>query len=139
MSAAQRAGLMRLLEGRDSDGTTLFNRLKKPAKGPTWSYFENLAQRLEWLDEFGDTDVWRDGVAEGKITDFAGECGRGGRRGTAGLRPPVKRIALVAALTHKARMRVRDDLPTMFCKRGATKIAQVRAELEKTWRTSRRI
>ncbi|MFF3543292.1 DUF4158 domain-containing protein [Streptomyces platensis] len=31
MSAAQRAGLMRLLEDRDSDGTTLFNRLKKPA------------------------------------------------------------------------------------------------------------
>ncbi|WP_330301206.1 hypothetical protein [Streptomyces sp. NBC_00503] len=27
MSAAQRAGLMRLLEDRDSDGTTLFNRL----------------------------------------------------------------------------------------------------------------
>jgi len=26
MSAAQRAGLMRLLEERDSDGTTLFNR-----------------------------------------------------------------------------------------------------------------
>jgi len=33
MSAAQRAGFMRLLEERDSDGTTLFNRLKKPAKG----------------------------------------------------------------------------------------------------------
>ncbi len=73
MSAAQRAGLMRLLEERDSDGTTLFNRLKKPAKGPTWSHFKNLTKRLEWLDGLGDTDVWMDGVAAGKITDFAGK------------------------------------------------------------------
>lgn len=72
MNAAQRAGLMRLLEDRDSDGTTLFNRLKKPARGPTWSHFKNLTKRLEWLDELGDTDVWMEGVAAGKVTDFAG-------------------------------------------------------------------
>ncbi|MER6104630.1 hypothetical protein ABT115_20490 [Streptomyces sp. NPDC001832] len=27
---------------RDSDGTTLFNRLKKSAQGPSWSHFKNL-------------------------------------------------------------------------------------------------
>jgi len=129
MSAAQRAGLMRLLEDRDSDGTTLFNRLKKPAKGPTWSHFKNLTKRLEWLDELGDTDVWMDGVAAGKVTDFAGEADAAD---ASELRDfvPVKRIALVAALTHKARMRVRDDLATMFCKRVATKIKKAKAELE---------
>jgi hypothetical protein len=68
---------MRLLEDRDSDGTTLFNRLKKPAKGPTWSHFKNLTKRLEWLDELGDTDVWMGGVAAGKVTDFAGEADAG--------------------------------------------------------------
>ncbi|WP_176482526.1 Tn3 family transposase [Streptomyces albidoflavus] len=129
MSTAQRAGLMRLLEERDSDGTTLFNRLKKPAKGPTWSHFKNLTKRLEWLDELGDTDVWMDGVAAGKITDFAGEADAAD---ASELRDfvPVKRIALVAALTHKARMRVRDDLATMFCKRVAMKIKKAKAELE---------
>ncbi|WP_326771166.1 Tn3 family transposase (plasmid) [Streptomyces sp. NBC_01591] len=129
MSAAQRAGLMRLLEERDSDGTTLFNRLKKPAKGPTWSHFKNLTKRLEWLDELGDTDVWMDGVAAGKVTDFAGEANAAD---ASELRDfvPVKRIALVAALTHKARMRVRDDLAMMFCKRVATKIKKAKAELE---------
>ncbi|MGY0063741.1 DUF4158 domain-containing protein [Streptomyces sp. LZ34] len=129
MSAAQRAGLMRLLEDRDSDGTTLFNRLKKPAKGPTWSHFKNLTKRLEWLDELGDTDVWMDGVAAGKVTDFAGEADASD---ASELRDfvPVKRIALVAALTHKARMRVRDDLATMFCKRVAMKIKKAKAELE---------
>ncbi|MFE3946578.1 hypothetical protein ACFXPV_32695 [Streptomyces sp. NPDC059118] len=43
---------------------------------------------------------------------------------------PVRCIALVAALTHKARMRVRDDLATIFCKRAPTKIKKDRAELE---------
>jgi hypothetical protein len=121
MSAAQRAGLMRLLEERDSDGTTLSNRLKKPAKGPTWSHFKNLTKRLEWLDGLGDADVWMDGVAAGKITDFAGEADAAD---ASELRDfaPVKRIALVAALTHKAQMRVRDDL--------ATKIKKAKAELE---------
>jgi hypothetical protein len=86
---------MRLLEDRDSDGTTLFNRLKKPAKGPTWSHFKNLTKRLEWLDELGATDVWMDGVAAGKVTDFAGEADASD---ASELRDfvPVKRIALVA-------------------------------------------
>ncbi|MHA5047880.1 Tn3 family transposase [Streptomyces sp. SD15] len=129
MSPAQRAGLLRLLEERDSDGTTLFNRLKKPAPCPTWSHFKNLTKRLEWVDDLGDTGVWMDGVASGKITDFAGEADAAD---ASELRDfvPVKRIALVAALTHKARMRVRDDLATMFCKRVATKIKKAKAELE---------
>ncbi|GAB2465672.1 Tn3 family transposase [Streptomyces incanus] len=129
MSAVQRAGLLRLLEERDSDGTTLFYRLKKPAKGPSWSHFKSLTKRLEWVDELGDTAVWVDGVTSGKITDFAGEADAGD---APALRDyaPVKRIALIACLTYKARMRVRDDLATMFCKRVATKIKKAKAELE---------
>jgi hypothetical protein len=42
---------------------------------------------------------------------------------------PVKRLALIACLVHKARMRVRDNLATMFCKRVATKIKKAKAEL----------
>ncbi|MEV4530417.1 Tn3 family transposase [Streptosporangium sp. NPDC049304] len=129
LKSYRRMGCFPALEDRDSDGTTLFNRLKKPAKGPTWSHFKNLTKRLERLDELGDTDVWMDGVAAGKVTDFAGEADAAD---ASELRDfvPVKRIALVAALTHKARMRVRDDLATMFCKRVATKIKKAKAELE---------
>ncbi|MBK3556780.1 Tn3 family transposase [Streptomyces sp. MBT56] len=129
MSPAQRAGLLRLLEERDSDGTTLFNRLKKPAKGPTWSHFKNLTKRREWVDELGDTSVWMGSVAAGKVTDFAGEADAAD---ASELRDyaPVKQVALIACLTHKARMRVRDDLATMFCKRVATKIKKAKEELE---------
>ncbi|KQX26847.1 hypothetical protein ASD97_38130 [Streptomyces sp. Root63] len=129
MRAFERAGLLRLLEERESDGTTLYNRLKKPAQGPTWSHFKNLAKRLEWVDGLGDTGAWMDDVAAGKITDFAGEADAAD---VAELRDykPVKRLALVACLTHKARMRVRDDLATMFCKRVAMKIKKAKVELE---------
>ncbi|MEW2222477.1 hypothetical protein AB0939_24775 [Streptomyces sp. NPDC006990] len=40
------------------------------------------------------------------------------------------RARRIACLAHKARMRVRDDLATMFCKRIATKIKNAEAELE---------
>ncbi|WP_344374703.1 Tn3 family transposase [Streptomyces mauvecolor] len=129
ISPAERAGLARLLQDRDGDGTTLFNRLKRPAQGPSWSHFKNLTKRLEWVDGLGDTDVWMDGVAAGKVTDFAGEADAAD---VAELRDyrPVRRLALVACLVHKARMRVRDDLATMFCKRVATKVKKAKQELE---------
>ncbi|MGW5021934.1 DUF4158 domain-containing protein [Streptomyces cacaoi] len=129
MSPVQRARLLRLLAERDSDGTTLFNRLKKPAKGPTWSHFKNLAKRLDWLDELGDTSVWMASVATGKITDFAGEADAAD---ASELRDyaTIKQIALIACLAHKAGMRVRDDLATMFTKRVATKIKRAKEELE---------
>ncbi|MFF4829502.1 DUF4158 domain-containing protein [Streptomyces sp. NPDC001312] len=128
MSPLQRSELLRLLEERDADGTTLFNRLKKPAKGPSWSHFKNLTRRMEWLDGLGDSAVWMDGVAEGKITDFAGEADAGDAPALRDYRP-IKRLALIACLVHKARMRVRDDL-AMFCKRVATKIKKAKVELE---------
>ncbi|MFD3415893.1 DUF4158 domain-containing protein [Streptomyces cyaneofuscatus] len=53
MSAAQRAGLLRLPDERDSDGTTPYNRLKQTAQAPTWSHFKRLFTLLEWLDELG--------------------------------------------------------------------------------------
>ncbi|WP_133899446.1 hypothetical protein [Streptomyces sp. KS 21] len=127
MSPLQRTELLRLLEERDNDGTTLFNRLKKPAKGPSWSHFKNLTEHMKWLDGLGDSAVRMDGVAARKITDFAGEADVGD---APALRDytPVKRLALIACLVHKARMRVRDDLATMFCKRVATKIKKAKRE-----------
>lgn len=46
MSAVGRAVMLRLLEERDSDGTTPFNRLKKSAQGPSWSHFKRLFTHL---------------------------------------------------------------------------------------------
>ncbi|MFD7620553.1 Tn3 family transposase [Streptomyces sp. NPDC059802] len=129
MSLAEQTGMLRLLDERDSDGTTQFNRLKQTAQGPSWSHFKRLFTHLEWLDELGDTAVWVDGVAAPKVTDFAGEADAAD---ASELRDyaAIKRIALLACLAHKARMRVRDDLATMFCKRVAMKIKKAKEELE---------
>lgn len=43
---------------------------------------------------------------------------------------PVKRVAMVACLVHKARMRVRDELALMFCKRVGSKTKRAKEELE---------
>ncbi|MFJ2703522.1 hypothetical protein ACIO3R_10010 [Streptomyces sp. NPDC087428] len=78
MSLAEQARMLWLLEERDSDGITQFNRLKQTAQGPSWSHCKRLFTHLQWLDELGDTAVWVDGVAAPKVTDFArgGRCGR---------------------------------------------------------------
>ncbi|MFF2518906.1 DUF4158 domain-containing protein [Streptomyces sp. NPDC058086] len=68
MSAVERAGLLRLLEERDADGTTQYNRLKKFAQSPTWSHFKRLIAQLEWLDGL-------DGAAEGHGLRRGGGCG----------------------------------------------------------------
>lgn len=105
MSLAEQAGMLRLLEERDSDGTTRFNRLKQTAQGPSWSHFKRLFSYLAWLDELGATAMWVDGIASPKVTDFAGEADAAD---ASELRDytVVKRIAPLACLAHKARMRV---------------------------------
>jgi hypothetical protein len=129
MSAVQRAGLLRLLEERDADGTTQYNRVKKQAQAPSWSHFKRLVTQLDWVDALGDTAVWMDGVASRKITDFAGEADAADASELKAY-APVKRAALMACLVHKTRMRVRDDLATMFCKRMAMKVKKAKEELE---------
>ncbi|MEV8061815.1 Tn3 family transposase [Streptomyces antimycoticus] len=81
------------------------------------------------MDGLGDTDAWLEGIAPGKIADFAAEAGA---LDAAELRDyeTGKLIALLACLVHAARRRARDDLAEMFCKRGATKLKNAKDELE---------
>ncbi|WP_318219173.1 DUF4158 domain-containing protein [Streptomyces sp. SCL15-6] len=72
MSPLQRTELLQLLEAREADGTAQLNRLKKHAKGPSWSHFKNLTRRMEWSDGLGDSAVWMDGVAQGRSPTLPG-------------------------------------------------------------------
>src|SRR5271166_5223848 len=118
-----------LLDTAASDGRSMFNRLKKPAQRATWSRFKAQAEYLDEVDELGDTARWLEGVAPAKVTDFAGEAAAQdvdtlSRYGDA------KKLALVACLAHTARMRARDDLAEMLCKRVASILKKAKAELE---------
>jgi hypothetical protein len=67
--------------------------------------------------------------APAKVADFAGEA-EAQDSGTLKDYAEDKRVALIACLAAKARMRARDDLATMFCKRMAAKVKKAREELE---------
>ena len=110
-------------------GMSMFQRLKKPAQRATWSRFKAQAEYLAEVDALGDTSAWLAGVAPAKVTDFAGEAAAQDID-TLSRYNPVKRLALVACLVHTARMRARDDLAEMLCKRVAANVKRARAELE---------
>jgi TnpA family transposase len=118
-----------LLNTAGPDGRSMFNRLKKPARRATWSRFKAQAGYLDQVDELGDTAVWLEGVAPGKVADFAGEAAAQDVD-TLSRYEETKRLALVACLVHTARMRARDDLAEMLCKRMASIVKKARTELE---------
>ena len=107
----------------------MFSRLKKPAQRATWSRFKAQVEYLAEVDALGDTGAWLEGIAPAKITDFAGEAAAQDID-TLSRYDPVKRLALVACLVHTARIRARDDLAEMLCKRVAANVKRARAELE---------
>jgi hypothetical protein len=118
-----------LLTTAGPDGRSMFNRLKKPAQRATWSRFKAQAEYLDQVDELGDTARWLEGVAPGKVADFAGEAAAQDVD-TLSRYEEAKRLALVACLVHTARMRARDDLAEMLCKRVASIVKKARTELE---------
>jgi hypothetical protein len=68
-------------------------------------------------------------VAPGKVADFAGEAAAQDVD-TLSRYEEAKRLALVECLVHTARMRARDDLAEMLCKRVASIVKRARTELE---------
>ncbi|MEU9056436.1 Tn3 family transposase [Streptomyces sp. NPDC048384] len=129
MTMEDRARLLGLLEVGGLDRKSGLNRLKKPAKRPSWSHLKEQHKQLQWVDGLGNTDAWLEGIAPGKVADFAAEAGA---LDAAELRDyeTGKLIALLACLVHTARRRARDDLAEMFCKRVATKLKNAKDELE---------
>lgn len=118
-----------LLDTAGSDGRSMFNRLKKPAKRASWSRFKAQAEYLDEVDAIGDTAYWLEGVAPSKVADFAGEAAAQDID-TLSRYGDVKKLALVACLAHTARMQARDDLAEMLCKRAASIVKKAKTELE---------
>jgi len=129
MGPEARQRLQALLTVANPGGTSMFNRLKKPAQRATWSRFKAQAEYLSQVDALGDTGAWLEGIAPAKVTDFAGEAAAQDID-TLSRYDPVKRLALVACQVHTARMQARDDLAEMLCKRVAANVKRAKAELE---------
>ncbi|MBV9022218.1 MAG: DUF4158 domain-containing protein [Streptomycetaceae bacterium] len=138
MTEEERRRLLTLPDVIGLDRKTLFNALKQNPGRATWSNFKRLKVHLEWVDGLGETGKWLQGVASSKVADFAGEAEA---QDAATLKDYTedKRVALIACLAAKARMRARDDLATMFCKRMAAKAKKAREELAEIHRQQQEI
>ncbi|MEU0632244.1 Tn3 family transposase, partial [Streptomyces sp. NPDC005989] len=138
MTEDERVRLLGLVDVVGLDGRTLFNALKHNPGRATWSNFKRLKGHLTWVDGLGETGKWLESVASGKVADFAGEAEA---QDAATLKDYTarRRVALIVCLAAKARMRARDDLTTMFCKRMAGKAKKAREELEEIRRQQQEI
>jgi TnpA family transposase len=107
------------------------DRAKKTAGRATVSHLREHLDHLAWLDGMGgSTDAWVADVPAAKIRHFAAEA-RALDASEMGDFGQVKRIVLEACLLHQARIRARDDLVTMLCKRMNTLHNKAKELLEK--------
>jgi hypothetical protein len=130
MSDVHVRGLELLLKVDPTTRRSGFDALKQPAGAATVSKFKAHLAHLAWADSLGPTEHWLEGIPPAKVAHFAGEARvtdahdmrKMGR---------ARWLALVASLLHTARIRARDDVVTMFCKRTASIAKKAKDELSR--------
>ena len=129
LDAAGRARLAALLVAGPASRQSALPMLTRPAPRATVSRLKQHVAHLRRLDELGETGTWLRGVPAAKIAHFAGEAAvlDAGALAEIG---PEKQLTLLACLVHTARMRARDEVVTMFCKRMAAITKKARDKLE---------
>lgn len=122
---ARLLGLLRVPAG----GRSRFDELKRPAKASTVSHLREHLAHLDRLEALGATATWLQGVPPGKVEHFAGQAKvlDAAEMSKVGV---VKRCVLLASLLHMAKVRPRDELVTMLCKRTGS-ITKAKEDLEK--------
>ncbi|MFI9311085.1 DUF4158 domain-containing protein [Streptomyces triculaminicus] len=125
-STARVLGLLRVVPGSRSR----FDELKRPAKAPSVSHLREHLAYLDKLELLGPTADWLEGMPPGKVEHFAGQARvlDAAELGKVGV---VKRTALLVCLLHMAKVRARDELVTMLCKRMARITKKAKEDLEK--------
>ncbi len=118
-----------MLETNGPGSKSEYHRMKRVAPRPSWTNYRLQIDHLRWVDSFGDSRAWWQGVAPSKITDFAGE-GAAADAAVLGDYGQEKRTAILAAMVHAAQEKARDDTAEMFCRRVATLTKRARLELE---------
>ncbi|MFD3920181.1 Tn3 family transposase [Streptomyces sp. NPDC058595] len=107
-----------------------FDELKRPAKAPSVSHLREHLAYLDRLELLGPTAKWLEGIPPGKVEHFAGQA-RVLDAAELGKVSVVKRTALLVSLLHMAKVRARDELVTMLCKRMARIVKKGKEDLEK--------
>jgi len=129
MGEADRHRLLGLLEVDPGSRRSGLDRLKQPARKATVTRLREHIGYLRWLTELGEVDTWLAGISPAKIEHFAGEAAV---LDVAELRDVnvAKRLTVIGCLLRVARVRARDELVTMFCKRMAAITQKARDHLD---------
>jgi hypothetical protein len=119
MTAEEQGRLLGLLRVDPLTRRSGHDQLKQIAPRATVSRLRRHLDHLAWLDGIGGgTGTWLKDSPASKIEHFAGEAAALDAAEMADT-GPVKRVVLEACLLHRARVRARDDLVTMLCKRSS--------------------
>jgi TnpA family transposase len=129
LDAAERAWLLGLLVVDPVSRQSALPRLTVAAPKATVSRLKQHLGWLSWLDGLGPTEAWLAGIPPAKIAHFAGEAAALDADELSGV-GERKRLTLLACLVHTARIRARDEVVTMFCKRMAAITKKARERLE---------
>jgi hypothetical protein len=129
LDAVGRARLLELLVVDPLSRQSALPRLTRPAPRATVSRLREHIAWLAWLDALGLTGDWLAGVPPAKVSHFAGEAAVLDADELSGVSED-KRVTLLACLVHTARIRARDEVVTMFCKRMAIITKKAREKLE---------
>jgi hypothetical protein len=115
-----------------------FDDAKRTAGKATLSRFREHLAQLAWLDGLGATAAWVAGVPAAKVSHLAAQARVTDAADMADL-GVRKRAVSIACLIHTARIRGRDELATMFCKRMANIHKQARDRFERDRRRPSRL
>lgn len=130
------ARLLKLLDTNPVTRRSEFDEVKKTAGAATLSNLKEHVAHQVWLDSLGSTAGWVAGVPPAKVSHFAAEA-RATHAGDLRDMSEPKRTVLIACLVHTARMRGRDELATMYCKRLARIHKQAKERFEALREASR--
>ncbi|WP_242909750.1 DUF4158 domain-containing protein [Actinomadura terrae] len=145
MSVLVQGHLLNLLVVDPYSRRSEFDGLKRPARRPSVS---RVRKYLEWVrrldNRFAGSADWLEGIPPAKVVHFAGEARVLDAAEMRDIKNLDKRLALLACLVHLTRVRSRDDMADMLCRRmailhskGRDKLEEIRekerAETERLW------
>ncbi len=128
IAEAEQQALSRLLEPEESSPFTTFDRIKDAPKSATLTHLDEWLNRLSWLQSWGTTERFVEGVRSSKITRLAQEARSLYPSDLLDFSAP-RRLTLLACLLSQATVSTKDEIIQMFLKRMSKLTEKAKQEL----------
>jgi Domain of unknown function (DUF4158)/Tn3 transposase DDE domain len=128
IAETEQQALSRLLEPDGSSRFTAFDRIKDAPKSATLTHLDEWLNRLTWLQSWGTTEPFVEGVRSSKITHLAQEARSLYPSDLQDFSAP-RRLTLLACLLSQATVATRDEIVQMFLKRMSKLTEKAKQEL----------